>query len=84
MNGRSRERKKVFKNPKEIIRIIAGVASRVSCSILIRKFGILMLAHDYIFCLLPFVVENLGKFSKKCRCTLYKHETYIVPSHAKC
>jgi hypothetical protein len=61
--GNSTDSNKVFYIQKKIIRIMAGVKSRVSCRKLFRKFNILPLASEFILCLL-FVVENLDKFKR--------------------
>jgi hypothetical protein len=57
--GNSRDSNKVFCIQKKIIRIMAGVKSRVSCRKLFRP-----LASEFILCLLLFVVENLDKFQR--------------------
>jgi hypothetical protein len=72
--GNSTDSNKVFYIQKKIIRIMAGVKSRISCRKLFRKFNILPLTSEFILCLLSIICGGKpGQISKKYRCTHFKH-----------
>jgi hypothetical protein len=60
--GNSPHSLKVFRLQKKIIRIMLGCRSRISCGVLFRKLKILLLASQYIFALMLFVVKNNDLF----------------------
>jgi hypothetical protein len=70
-----------FYMQNKLIRIMAGVKSRVSCRKLFRKFNILPLASEFILCCLSCVVENLDKFKSNTDVhnlnTRWKHDLYV-------
>jgi hypothetical protein len=61
--GNPVNRDRVFKLQKRIDRIMAGVESRSSCGKLFQKLDILPVPCQYIFSLIIFVTDNLGKLS---------------------
>jgi len=60
----------VFYIQKEIIRIISGTNSTVSCGQVFRKFNILPHCRDFLLSLLILVMDNVGK----CQSSSDRHE----------
>jgi hypothetical protein len=52
----------MFKVQKKIIRIMASVKQRVSCTELFKKFNIYPLASEFLLSLLSFIMDNMKKF----------------------
>jgi hypothetical protein len=64
--GNSADNKRVFIIQKKIIRIMAGVKRRVSCSELFKKFNVLPLVSEFLFSLLSFVLDKMEKLQMNC------------------
>jgi Reverse transcriptase (RNA-dependent DNA polymerase) len=61
----------VFLIQKRIIRIMAGISSRISCHQYFKKFGILTLASLFIFEMSCYVFNNKDSFLKRSDCHNY-------------
>jgi hypothetical protein len=61
--GNSTDSNKVFYIPRIIIiRIMAAIKRRASCTELFKKFNILPLASKFLLSLLLFVMDSMEKF----------------------
>jgi hypothetical protein len=66
--GNSFHSSTIFLLQKKVIIIILGHGNRTSCINIFRELGILMLASQYIFSLLMFVVQNITNFPSNLDC----------------